>query len=97
MKDVFPPLKLFDLISNQVAQLVKVVSAVHKDLELLHSQNSSLSQHLIDYTSSTLKMISQSFQNDLEQIWKDQVVIDGKVVSLQKKVCQSSKASLVPF
>lgn len=115
MKDVLIPLKLAGSLSDQVAQLVRVmamkdqalsilgsnVRASHKKFELLCSQNVLLTQHLAESTSFTLEAVSKSFENVLdqveyfhhpltlfrEQIWPNQIVIDGNVVFLRKQTC----------
>lgn len=70
----------------------------HKELELLCSHNALLTQWLADCTSSTSEAVLQIFENALDQIeyfyhsltlskkqiWSDQAIIDGKIVTLRK-------------
>lgn len=82
VKDIFLPLKFTYSLSVYVAYLVRTVAikdqdlctarsslgSAHKELELSQSQNASLTQQLDDCTISTLKAISQSFENALDQV-----------------------------
>lgn len=72
------------------------LSSIQGKLESLRLHNASLTQNLVDCTSYTLKAVSQSFENDFqqveqfhrplvvsrEQIQANQILKDGEIVSL---------------
>lgn len=51
------------MISTKVSLL-----AVQRDLEALRLKNSSLTQRLVERSVASLRVISQSFENSLQQV-----------------------------
>lgn len=54
---------------NQVlASIMGSLTSTQGELESFLPHNTSLTQELVDYTSSTIEAVSQSFENALQQV-----------------------------